>query len=175
MRTLATDRDNRLCYATWNVNGLGSPAKRKKVLGSLKSNNYHVVFLQETHMSKMESEKLCRGWVGHVFFSEGSSRSKGVAILISKRVQFKCIKEISDEEGRLVIVLAEIQGQTIILANIYAPNIDDPAFFLDLENRLQGVGDFPIILGGDYNIYLDKHLDRSDSSSSLGRESMTQL
>lgn len=44
--------------STWNVNGLGNPVKRKKVMTMLKNNNYDVVFLQETHMSKEESEKF---------------------------------------------------------------------------------------------------------------------
>uniref|UniRef100_A0A3B4ZHM5 exodeoxyribonuclease III n=1 Tax=Stegastes partitus TaxID=144197 RepID=A0A3B4ZHM5_9TELE len=69
--------------STWNVNGLGNPIKRKKVMTMLKNKNHDVVFLQETHMSKEESEKLCVGWVGHVFYSIGSSKSKGVIILVN--------------------------------------------------------------------------------------------
>ena len=53
----------------------------------LKNKNYDVVFLQETHISKEESQKLCAGWVGHVFYSIGSSKSKGI---VSKHLQFKC-------------------------------------------------------------------------------------
>ncbi len=57
-----------------------------------------------------------------------------------------------DQLGR-VIVLAEIQGQRLILANIYAPNVDDQGFFIDLEGMLQAAGTpHDIILGGDFNL-----------------------
>ena len=127
----------------------------------LKNKNYDVVFLQETHMSKEESEKLCTGWVGHVFYSTGSSKSKGVIILVSKHLQFKCIKQIKDNSGRMIIILAEIQSQKLILANIYAPNLDDQTFFADLERKLQSAGNHAIVLGGDLNLVMDPALDHS--------------
>lgn len=150
-----------LCYSIWNVNGLGSAIKREKILRHLKAKNQHIVFLQETHMSTQESSKLCRDWVGHVSFSAGSTKSRGVAILINKRLQFKVRKEVKDDEGRVIIILAEIQRQTLILANIYAPNVDCPKFFVDLESKLHDMGQYPIILGRDFNIVLDNVLDRS--------------
>lgn len=124
------------------------------------------MFLQETHSSPQESMKLCRDWVEHVSFSAGSSSSRGVAILINKCLQFRLRNEVKDEEGRLVIILADIQGQTLILANVYTPNTDHPNFFVDLESKLHDIGHYPIILGGDFNIVLDKILDRSKLTSS---------
>lgn len=112
-------------------------------------------------MSSQESAKLCRDWVGHVFFSAGSTKSRGVAILINKYLQFKLQHEIKDDDGRIILILAEIQGQTIILGNIYAPNIDNPTFFANLESKLYLLGHHPIILGGDFNIVLDNILDCS--------------
>lgn len=36
---------------SWNINGCGSPVKRKKkVLKHLKSNQANIVFIQESHM-----------------------------------------------------------------------------------------------------------------------------
>ena len=93
-------------------------------------------------------------------FSAGSSKSRGVAILINKGLQFGLRKEVKDEEGRIIIILAEIQRQTLILANIYAPNVVHPHFFIDLESKLHDMGQYPIILG-DFNIVLDQILDRS--------------
>lgn len=158
--------DNLSCMriSTWNVNGLGNPIKRKKVMNSFKSNKYDVVFLQETHMSPQESDKLCVGWVGHVFYSAGSSKSKGVTILINRNLQFKCLKQIKDTLGRIVIVLAEIQGLKLILANIYAPNGDDRTFFTDLEGKLQAAGNYEVVLGGDFNLLMDPVLDHSGSA-----------
>ncbi len=75
-------------------------------------------FLQEMHLSPQEAEKFGKIWGGHVFFSAGSSKSRGVITLISKHLHFKCLKQIKDKLGRVIIVLAEIQGQRLILANI---------------------------------------------------------
>ncbi len=147
--------------STWNVNGLGNPVKRKKVMAMLKNKNCDVVFLQETHMSKEESEKLCVGWVGHVFYSIGSVKSRGVIILVSKHLQFKCLKQFKDSSGRMIIILAEIQSQKLILATIYAPNLDDPNFFIDLESKLQAAGNHAVVLGGDFNLLMDPALDHS--------------
>ena len=52
--------------------------------------------------------------------SSGSSKSKGVTTLISKHIQFKCIKQSRDEAGRMLLLLCEIQGKSLILANVYA-------------------------------------------------------
>lgn len=54
--------------------------------------------------------KLCRDWVGHVSFSAGSSSSRGVALIINKCLQLRLRKEVKDEEGRLVIILADYFG-----------------------------------------------------------------
>ena len=130
-------------------------------MGHLKTKKQDVVFLQETHCCPQESVKLCRDWVGHVSFSAGSSKSRGVAILINKSLQFRLRREVKDEEGRIIIILAEIQGHALILANIYAHNVDQPNFFIDLESKLHNIGQYPIILGGDFNFVLDQFLDRS--------------
>uniref|UniRef100_A0AAR2JS99 exodeoxyribonuclease III n=1 Tax=Pygocentrus nattereri TaxID=42514 RepID=A0AAR2JS99_PYGNA len=119
-----------------------------KVMSFLKSRNYDVIFLQETHLSDKECKRLCRDWVGNVLSCEGSTKSRGVAILINKHLQFTITKEFKDRKGRILIVQAEIQGQTLILANIYAPNLDEPIFFGDLECSINRMGNHPVILGG---------------------------
>ena len=122
------------------------------------------MFLQETHLSTEESEKLCRDWVSHVYYSVGSSQSRGVLTLINKKLQFKCIRQIKDTMGRILIILAEIQGHMIILTNIYAPNGHEPQFFADLEAKVQQAGDYNTIIGGDFNLVLDPILDRSSTA-----------
>lgn len=81
---MAAKFDN-LRIATWNVKGLGHPIKKKKIFSVLKSRQLDVVFLQETHLSAVEAETLCRDWVSHVYYSVGSSQSRGVLTLIDKK------------------------------------------------------------------------------------------
>lgn len=75
--------------------------------------------------------------------------------------------EVKDEKCRLVIILADIQGKTLILANVYPPNVDHPNFFVDLEKNLQGYWTLSHNSRRRFNIVLDKILDRSKPDSVL--------
>ncbi len=98
---------NNLCLATWNVNSLGKPDKRKKVLFSLKSIRYDIVFLQECYLSVSDSENYAKDGLGNVFCGSGTSQSRGVITLVNKQLQCKCLKETKDEYGRILIILME--------------------------------------------------------------------
>uniref|UniRef100_A0A3B4UAP0 exodeoxyribonuclease III n=1 Tax=Seriola dumerili TaxID=41447 RepID=A0A3B4UAP0_SERDU len=140
-----------LSLITLNTKGLNQPAKRRKCMSFLKSKNCDVAFLQETHMKDQEHRRLGTGWVGKVYASSGTSNSRGVAIIVNKHLPFKCIKKSADTLGRFISVLAEIQGQTVILACVYAPCVYDPDFFPSVENALYELGTFPIVMAGDFN------------------------
>lgn len=84
--------------------------REKKIFSILKSTQFDVVFLQETHLYAEESEKLCWEWVSHVYYSVGSSQSCGVLTLINKKLQFKCIRQSKDTMGRILIVVAETRS-----------------------------------------------------------------
>lgn len=46
------------------------------------------------------------------------------------------------------------------LANIYAPNEDNPAFFEDLFYRLSDFNCDDIVIGGDFNLVFDLEKDK---------------
>lgn len=71
-----------LNFCSWNVKGMGQLIKRKKILSTLKARKYDIVFLQETHLSALENKKLRRDWVGQVFYSVGSSKSRRLHLLL---------------------------------------------------------------------------------------------
>ena len=48
----------------------------------------------------------------------------------------------------------------ITLANIYAPNEDNPAFFQDLFYRLSDFNCDDIVIGGDFNLVFDLEKDK---------------
>ncbi|KAF3843400.1 hypothetical protein F7725_002249 [Dissostichus mawsoni] len=60
--------------------------------------------IQETHLNLEESKKLKQRWVGQVFSSPGS---RGVSILISKKISFELTDLVSDKEGRYLSVASE--------------------------------------------------------------------
>ncbi len=64
-----------------------NPIKRNKVLSKMKKEQAHIVYLQETHLSDKEHEKLRKFGFSNVFFSlYKSGHRRGVAILISNKL-----------------------------------------------------------------------------------------
>lgn len=152
--------DKAIRLISWNLNGLHSPIKRKKVLTYLKKNKSDICFLQETHLCMKEHEKLGRLWGGQIFFSSYTTSSRGVCILVKKKVPFIPERIESDPGGRYIIVKGRMFSETITLVNIYAPNHDDSTFFQSIFLKLSDV-DGEVVVGGDFNLTLDQKLDRS--------------
>uniref|UniRef100_A0A3Q3BNZ9 Reverse transcriptase domain-containing protein n=1 Tax=Kryptolebias marmoratus TaxID=37003 RepID=A0A3Q3BNZ9_KRYMA len=149
-----------LKLVTFNVKGLNSPIKRKRVYTYLKKLKPDIVYLQETHLSDREHKKLKREWVGQVFFSSFSSKSRGTTILIHKNVPFTATKTISDPSGRYIMVQGQMYSESWTFMNIYAPNYDDSLFIQDVFLQISQAQGF-LVVGGDFNFCLDTVLDRS--------------
>lgn len=159
-----------LKFLSLNVNGLGNPVKRAKVMAKLKKERTHINFLQETHLSKVEHEKLKRFGFKNTFYSSHvNARKRGVAILMSNVIKFECQKEIADREGTYIIVKGKI-GQTMItLVNIYAPPESNKTFFKNLLDIITVEAEGICICGGDLNVLMDPELD----TTSLNRNKLS--
>ena len=84
----------KLC--TFNCRGIQDHVKRRKIFHYLRVIDCDIIFLQETH-SSVNDEKMWKSqWGEHIWFSSGSSNSKGVAILIRKSVSLEFHSEIRD-------------------------------------------------------------------------------
>ena len=77
-----------LRFISWNVHGAGSREKRLKISNKLKDLQADVVLLQETHLSKTATDVLTTAQFPHVYSACYNSRQRGVAILLSRRVNF---------------------------------------------------------------------------------------
>lgn len=56
-------------------------------------------------------------------FSTPKSRgTRGVSILISKKISFNLIDLFSDKEGRYLVLHGTLQNEKCTLVNIYSPN-----------------------------------------------------
>ncbi|OCT92509.1 hypothetical protein XELAEV_18015566mg [Xenopus laevis] len=55
--------DTTLKVLSWNVKGLNTPLKRKKILQYLKPLRAHIVCLQETHWNSAQSSALKDTWI----------------------------------------------------------------------------------------------------------------
>ncbi len=149
-----------------NVRGLNNVNKRKAVFRWLQKSKYDVILLQETHTT-LDVESVWRSdWKGPVFFSHGTSNSRGCAILIRDDLDYKTVYVTSDRDGRHLIVKCSIVNEPITIVNIYAPNkeTDQVTFLKDLDetmslNEITSLDE--LIMGGDWNVVRDPELDKS--------------
>lgn len=143
-----------------NVNGLGNAIKRARVMAKVKKEKKHVVFLQETHLSPQEHEKLKK--FGYKKISHSShihSHKRGVAILISNSLKFEIFKEIKDKEGCYVIVKGKAENTVLTLICVYAPPNSHKNFFKNLFDVISLEAEGICICGGDFNVILNYNID----------------
>ena len=111
-----------------------------------------IFFLQETHISSTKEAKLLgEEWGGKCFWSFGSTRSCGDAILFHKRLLVEVHNFHLDNSGRYVIVNCTVNNCDVKFINIYAPNVSSERinFFKNLDYYFQGSEN--IIFAGDFN------------------------
>jgi exonuclease III len=77
--------------------------------------------------------------------------SRGVAILYKNSLNINIVQEERDEDDNFLLAKVVINEHTVILGLIYGPNNSDDRFFVRLNNSLASLGNFPIVLGGDWN------------------------
>ena len=146
-----------------NVRGLGNSLKRKQVFLWLKNHPGSIFFLQETHSTVNSVNNWRDDWGDDIYFSHGTSNSRGVCILI-KDCNLHVVKEFHDNDGRILILDILLKGQKFTLVNIYGYNNDNPIFFEEVENNLQEFVCESVVMGGDFNIILDVLKDKKGGS-----------
>ena len=105
-----------------NVRGLRDTVKRRSIFTYLKDQDADFNFLQET-FSKVSDETVWRNeWGGEIYFSHGTSHSKGVCILINRVVKEKVTFTFSDSDGRIILINLTYNGLKLSFCNIHAPN-----------------------------------------------------
>lgn len=102
---------------SFNVNGMGNPVKRRIIFENLRTQKAEVHLIQETHSSPETGFLWAREWGGQIFYSHGTSNSRGVAILMSRNANFKVSTTIRDPEGRFVGIDIMVGEPKISLGN----------------------------------------------------------
>ena len=97
---------------SFNCRGLRDQKKRFDIFHWLKSSHYGITFLQETHCTAKHEGKWENDWGGKIIFSNGSSQSRGVAILIPEPfgLDLTVVKETKDEDGRILLIECVIEN-----------------------------------------------------------------
>lgn len=121
-----------------------------------------MVYLQEIHLNDKEHAKLKRmGFTSLFFFSYKSGHRRGVAILISSKLNFEKVFEMGDKDGRFILVRGNIDGKSVTLMNVYAPPGSDIYLFRKITKIMITETEGLLICGGDLNIHLQPKLDSS--------------
>lgn len=167
--------NSNLTLVSWNTKGLNHPVKRKKVFSRLQQLRAGVVFLQETHLHDLDHWRLGKCWTGQYFHSNFKAKARGTAILVGRNIPFVVSNIISDKNGRFIIVSGKLCDKLVTLANVYAPNFDDVQFFRNFFSQLPDLNSHSLILGGDFNCFLDAQLDRSSSKPASPNKSATYI
>ncbi len=162
---------DQLAIMSFNANGLGDEAKRKAVFSKLRRYN-SIVFLQETHSVSDKEKEWNDEWGGKILFSHGSSNSKGAAILFPPHLDLNIEEDFRDCNGRIIGCKICIDNDELVLINIYAPTRDHQreqlAFLDELKQFITQYESEIIIAAGDYNLYMNKNLDKLDTMSNSG-------
>lgn len=130
-------------------------------------------FIQETHACSTDTAFWKCQWGNDIWFSFGTNRSAGVAIL---KGNFKghILSHEADNTGRWIILLVDVNHVQFIVVNNYAFNnkSSNCILFRDIERKISKImSKFPlakVIWGGDFNVVLHDNLDRwppKDSNS----------
>ena len=161
-----------------NVRGLRESKKRTNIFEWLRMNKYDIILLQETYIHcKQDTETITREWGGRHHWSFGDFKSRGVGILFSESFRGKIdLNSIStDQEGRIISVMVEINDITSQVCNVYCPtHSSERSEFLDkLPSYIKG--NIPLITGGDWNCMENPQMDKFGGNPCTGTSDLASL
>lgn len=147
-----------LIFFTLNVRGLNSPVKRLKCLEYLK---------QETHLKSVDINRFQNKIYKVGAFSSAPNKTKGVLILVRRKLNLTLRASSSDSEERFCYVIVMLNRSQICLASEYTPNILNIDFFNAIKSTLLDFSDAILILGGDFNSLVDPEMDSTNPALAL--------
>lgn len=108
---------------SWNVNGLRSIVKVKKVFALIEEWKSDLCCLQETFWDDELMSEIQHLWNGKIFFNNSTEKCHcGVAILVNNNLKDYVHVLEKDTEGRFISLKFKQENTEFNLMNIYAPN-----------------------------------------------------
>uniref|UniRef100_A0A670HTQ3 Reverse transcriptase domain-containing protein n=2 Tax=Podarcis TaxID=42163 RepID=A0A670HTQ3_PODMU len=138
---------------TLNVRGLGNPIKRKRITSYINTMKPHITFLQEIHNPPKGSKLLSDPRFSQQWVAGGSGKARGVAIILSRDLNFTATTVLKDKKGRFIFAKGTLDGKIkLTIGSIYAPNTKQLEFFQKTLNKFLSFSEGEAILGGDLNL-----------------------
>ncbi len=116
-----------------NVNGLNSAVKRTRVLEYLHRKSISCALIQETHLKQSDVARFQNKYYKLIAFSCAQNKTKGVLILVNRKLNLTVEHIGSDEKGRFVFIRCKIYNNRLALVSIYGPNETDSAFLTQIS------------------------------------------
>ena len=101
------------------------------------------------------------------YFAHGERNSRGVGILARPNSGITFCNVSVDNDGRYIILYAELNGVRVTVGNVYAPNRDDPKTLEDVCAKIDEYEENAIVIGDDFNLCLDTSKDRGSSARTV--------
>ncbi len=111
-----------------HVNGLNSAVKRTRVSEYLHRKSISCALIQETHLKQSDVVRFQNKYYKLAAFSCALNKTKGVLILVNRKLNLTIEHLGSDEKGRFVFIRCKIYNNRLALVSIYGPNETDSAF-----------------------------------------------
>lgn len=144
-----------------NCRGWNNPIKAKRITSLTLKLRPSILLLQETHLKQTDGPILKSKCWSQQLLAPGSSKARGVAILIAKNCSFQVEALLVDPQGRFLFVKGLLADQKITVANVYVPNVGQLEFLLTILEKLEEFKEGDLILGGDFNLIVDISKDKS--------------
>ena len=124
---------------------------------SIVKNKDDIIFLSDTRLNSINQisglndleKKLA--FFGYTLYHNSRKSSRGVGILISRKIKHTVIRRVIDEDDNILLLDIDFTGISFTLGTIYGPNEDDMAFFDTLKKGIKDLKNANIIIGGDWN------------------------
>uniref|UniRef100_A0A8C5M552 Endonuclease/exonuclease/phosphatase domain-containing protein n=1 Tax=Leptobrachium leishanense TaxID=445787 RepID=A0A8C5M552_9ANUR len=161
---------------SYNVRGLNSPEKRRKILRELRAQKTSIAFLQETHFKQDMAPAFRDSYFPLGFFGNyDGGKARGTAIIMSREVPFVETGLRADPAGRFLFVKGTIAETKYTFASIYLPNKSQHRSLATILRLLSIFQEGILILAGDFNVAMDPKIDTSLGESSLPRNILTHI
>jgi exonuclease III len=82
---------------------------------------------------------------------KSSQNKRGCAILLKKSLSFVVHDRREDLEENFLLLRISLAGTHFIIGSVYGPNNVNPEFFTRLKDGINSIGNYPVILVGDWN------------------------
>ena len=173
---------NKINFISNNVKGFQSTNKRLKLIKYFKdkivSNGF--LFLQETHSTVNDEIKWKDDFKGEVFYSHGKSNSCSVLICFigSKRLFIR--NKLSDNDGRILILDADIDDRNFSLINFYnhdteAEQLKTLSKLTEMLTKLHLTQNNNIICAGDFNLLFNIKLESYGGNPVFKKRSVRKI